>query len=213
MRRILLVPALLLAACGGGGSDTDPDLLSAAQCTATGLGDLDEVFGEVSDFLASIGGTLPPNVTYSAATGDFSITASFGTIDGNVASTDDISNGIDAGESASATWSINPLGGATITGAGVFTLARTAASVFGITGNGSITDGGCVFNATNTDLDLDLTSGLGPAGSFNFNGTTPGGPILGSMSFDGSDTASIDAMFRGIGVSFTIDLNTFIPNV
>jgi hypothetical protein len=213
MRRILLAPALLLAACGGGGSSTDPDLLAAAQCTATGLADLDEVFSEVSGFLSGIGGTLPANVTYDDVTGDFSIAASFGTIDGNVASADDISDGIDDGESASATWSINPAVGATLTGSGVFTLARTSASVFGITGNGSITDGACVLDATNTDLVLDLLSGLGPVGSFDFNATSAVGAILGTMSFDGSDTADIAATFLGVGVTFTIDLNTFLPNV
>jgi hypothetical protein len=213
MRRLLIALSLLLAACGGGGSSTDPNLLTAAQCSATGLADLDEVFGEVSGFLASIGGTLPPNVSYDAGTGDFSITATFGTIDGNVASADDISDGIDAGESAGATWSINPVGGATITGSGVFNLARTSATVFGITGNGSVVDGACVFNATNTDLVLDLASALGPVGGFDFNATTPAGPLLGSMSFDGSATAEVDAMFGGIGVTFTIDLDTFAPNV
>ncbi|HEX5137085.1 MAG TPA: hypothetical protein VFY93_08945 [Planctomycetota bacterium] len=211
MRRLLLLPAILLGACGGG-SSTDPNLVTAAQCTATGLEDLDEVFGDVSEFLASIGGTLPANVTYDDASGDFSITASFGTIDGNVTSADDISDGIDAGEAASATWSINPGGGATITGSGVFNLARTAASVFGITGNGSITDGTCIFNATDTDLVLDLLSGLGPVGSFDFNATTTTGPIDGTMTFDGSATAVIIATFGGIPVAFTIDLDTFLPH-
>jgi len=210
MRRTLLLPAILLAACGGG-SSTDPNLVTAAQCTALGLADLDEVFGDVSEFLASIGGTLPPNVTYDDVTGDFSITASFGTIDGNVTSSDNISDGIDPGEAASATWSINPIG-ATITGSGVFNLARTTSTVFGITGGGSITDDTCVLNASNTDLVVDLLSGLGPVGSFDFAATTSTGPITGTMTFDGSATAVIVATFGGIPVAFTIDLNTFLPH-
>ncbi|MFI5402082.1 MAG: hypothetical protein ACHQ1G_04025, partial [Planctomycetota bacterium] len=194
MRRTLLLLALTFAACGGGGgSGPGAELLAAAQCTGLGLGNLDEVFGEVTGFLAAIGGTLPPNVTYTVP--DYSITASFGTLAGSVTSGDDISDGIDPGEAASASWNLSPLSGGTLTGNGTFSLARILTDSFHISGNGSVVDGTCVFNATNVDLDLDLGSSLGPVGSFDFNGVTPNGPILGTMTFDGSSTAQVEALF------------------
>ncbi len=201
---MFLLLALLLAACGGG-SGPSAELLAAAQCTGLGLEDLREVFEEVTGFLASIGGTLPPNVTYTAP--DYSITMSFGTIAGSVTSPDDISDGIDAGEAATASWNL----AGTVAGNGTFTLDRIAAQQFAVSGDGSVVDGACVFNATNVDLDIDLASSLGPVGSFDFNGVTPTGPILGTMTFDGSDTAVVDAIYLGIDVTFTIDLNTFAP--
>jgi hypothetical protein len=218
MKRTLLLPALLLAslllpACGGGGGgkSTDPNLVAAAQCVSDGLANLDEIFASVSEFLASIGGSLPGGVTYDAGTGDFSITMSLGTIDGNVSSMDDISDGIDPGEAASAVWSLNPAVGMTVTGSGVFDLSRTTTTVFSVTGQGSAVDGTCALNATNVDLTLDLASSLGPVGSFDFDAATTTGAVAGTMSFDGSDTADVTATFGGIQVSFSIDLNTFVP--
>jgi len=212
MKWTLLLLAPLLAACNSG-SSTNPALVAAGQCASLGLADLDQIFSEVNGFLASIGGTLPPNVTYDPnVSPDFSIAVSFGTIDGTVTSTDDISDGIDPGESASATWSINPGAGVLLTGAGTFNLTRTAAQAFAITGTTSVVDGTCTFSASGIDLALDLTSGLGPAGSFDFNATTLSGPLVGTMTFDGSDTAVVDAMFLVSSVMFTIDLNTFTPH-
>lgn len=208
MKRTALLIALLLAACGGDGSGVDSNLLAAAQCTALGLEDLDLIFSEVTDLLASIGGTLPPNVTYTPP--DYTLTMSLGTVAGSVTSTDNIADGIDAGESASASWNLTPLAGVTVTGNGTFNLARVTDVVFAITGDGSVVDGTCVFNATNVDLDLDLSSGLGPVGSFDFNGVTPSGPILGTMTFDGSSTAAVEALFLGVTTTFTIDLDTFV---
>jgi len=207
MKRAFVLPVLLLAACGGG-SNVDPALVTAAQCSALGLEDLDAVFSPVAEFLSSIP-TPPMNVTYTPP--DFSIDENFGTIDGAVTSTDDISDGIDAGESATATWSINPALGVLLGGSGVFNISRTSAFVFEITGSGSITDGTCIFDATNVDLTLDLQSGLGPVGSFDFNAVSTSGPISGTMTFDGSDTAEVTATFMAMPVFFTIDLNTFTP--
>lgn len=210
MRRILPVPMLLLAACGGGGgSGPSAELLAAAQCTGLSLGNLDEIFAEVTGLLAAIGDTLPPNVTYTPP--DYAITMSLGAIAGSVTSTDDISDGIDPGEAASASWNLSPLAGGVVTGNGTFTLDRIATDFFQVTGDGSVVDGLCVFNATNVDLDIDLASSLGPVGSFHFSGVTPNGPILGTMTFDGSSVALVEATFRGVSTTFTIDLDTFLP--
>jgi hypothetical protein len=210
MKRTLLLLALVLAACGGDGSSVDPNLFAAAQCTALGLEDLDAIFSEVTDLLASIGGTLPPNVTYTPP--DYTLTMSLGTVAGSVTSTDDISDGIDPGEAAIASWNLTPLAGAGVAGNGTFNLSRITDVTFTIGGDGSIVDGACVFNATNVDLDLDLSSSLGPVGSFDFNGVTPSGPILGTMTFDGSSTAVVEALFLGVTTTFTIDLDTFVPH-
>jgi len=203
---MFLLLALLPAACGGGGSGPSAGLLAAAQCSGLGLEDLNEIFGEVTAFLASIGGTLPPNVTYTAP--DYTITMSFGTVAGSVTSTDTISDGIDAGEGATASWNV---AGASVTGNGTFTLDRVTAQQFAVSGDGSVLDGACVFNATNVDLDIDLASSLGPVGSFDFNAVTPTGPIVGTMTFDGSDTALVQATYLGVSATFRINLNTFAP--
>ncbi len=210
MKRTLLLLALLLAACSGGdGSGPGAELLAAAQCTGIGLGNLDEIFAEVTGLLAAIGDTLPPNVTYTPP--DYSITTTLGTIAGSVTSTDDISDGIDPGEAASASWNLSPLAGAPVIGNGTFTLDRATADLFQVTGDGSVVDGTCAFNATNVDLDIDLASSLGPVGSFDFSGVTPNGPILGTMTFDGSAVAVVDALFLGVSTTFAIDLTTFLP--
>ncbi len=211
MRRPLVLLALLLAACGGGGSGASAELRAAALCTGLGLEDLDLLFAEVTGFLASIGDTLPPNVTYTVP--DYAITASFGTIAGSVTSTDDISDGIDAGEAATATWNLTPLAGGSVTGDGTFTLDRVTIDFFQVSGNGSVVDGACVFNATNVDLDIDLASTLGPVGSFDFSAVTPSGPIVGTMTFDGSNLAQVEAIFLGVTTTFTIDLDDFLPNL
>ena len=109
---------------------------------------------------------------------------------------------------ASASW--NLLGG-TLGGNGTFTLDRTGASVFAISGSGSVAEGTCALNVTNVDLDLDLASSLGPVGSFDFDAVTTGGPITGTMTFDGSDIAVVEAVYLGVAVTFEIDLDTFQP--
>jgi len=210
MKRTALLLALFLAACGGSGSGIDPNLLAAAQCTGIGLENLDAIFSEVTGLLEAIGGTLPPNVTYAAP--DYTITTSFGTIAGSVTSTDDISDGIDAGEAASASWNLAPLAGGVLAGNGTFNLSRLTDALFTVTGDGSVVDGTCVFNATNVDLDVDLATALGPVGSFDFNGVTPNGPITGTMTFDGSAAAAVEALFLGLTTTFTIDLDTFLPD-
>lgn len=208
MKQALLALLLLVAACGGGGgSGVSAELRSAGQCASLNLGNLNDVFAEVTDFLGAIGGMMPPSVNYSTPP-DYAITTSFGTIAGSVTSLDVISDGIDAGEAATASWNVT---GGSIGGNGTFTLDRTSTTVFTIGGNGSVVDGTCVINVSNVDLDLDLASSLGPVGSFDFDAVTPGGPMTGTMTFDGSDIAVVEALFLGVLVTFEIDLNTFQP--
>jgi len=213
---LTLVLASVIAGCGGDGSSFVPDAeqLAAAECSATSLSYLNIAFAEIMDFLSAIGGTLPPEVTYDDTTGDFSIASLLGTISGNVSSTDDISDGIGAGESVSATWDINPgiAGVVGVTGAGVFNVSRPTTNEFTILGNGQVDDTTCSLAVPQIDLDIDLLSQLGPQGSLAFSATGAFGIFAGTMSFDGSDLARVVASLNSVPLpTFWIDLNTFQP--
>jgi hypothetical protein len=209
MKQLCLAAALMLGACGDSGSSVSAEIGAVGQCTSDSLEALDMVFNEVTGFLGAIPGPFPAGVTYTPP--DYAITGTFGSIAGSVISTDDISDGIDAGESASASWNLTPPGGGTLSGNGTFTLDRTTAVVFAIGGGGSVINGTCILNATNVDLELDLSTSLGPVGSFDFDAVTPSGPFSGTMTFDGSDIALVEGTFLGIPLTFRIDLDTFEP--
>jgi hypothetical protein len=216
MKRILTLFLLALPLGGCGGSDgftPSPELLAAAECVGLSLEDLNEIFGEVTDLLNSIGGVIPPNMTYDIATGDYTITLSFGTLAGTVVSPDDLDDGLGDGESATAPWALNGglAGVATVTGEGSITMARSTATNFTVSGNGAVTDGTCVLDSPAFNLAVNTASTLGPVGTLNFTGTTPGGVITGLMTFDGSDLARITSQFAGEAVTFYLDLDTFIP--
>src|SRR5262245_12531494 len=138
MKQLCLVSALLLCACGGSGGSVSAEIGAVGQCTSGNLEVLDMVFNEVTGFLGAIPGPFPAGVTYTPP--DYAITGSFGSIAGSVTSPDDISDGIGAGESVSASWNLTPTGGATASGNGTFTLDRTSSVVFAIGGNGSVID-------------------------------------------------------------------------
>lgn len=226
MRRILSVfLALALVACAEGqcvsivgacGGGIDPETLAraqAAQCTSLSFEDLDEISGEVVELLLSIGGVIPPNATYSIATGDYTITLSIGLLAGIVTSSDDLSDGIGPGEAATATWELNGGLAGTARGEGVFTLARTSTTDFTVGGDGSTSHGTCEFDFTSINLAFDTASSLGPIGNIAFTGTSGGSPISGNIVLDGSDTALVSSRFDGKVLAFTIDLDTFLPSI
>jgi len=212
MKRVVLLPLLLLTLTLGACSSDElallnPDLLQIAQCTGTSLEELDNLFSEVVGFLGAIGGTLPGNVTYDEMTGDYTIDSVSGPITGVVTSSDDISDGVDENESATATWTLS--GG--VTGTGSFTVSRPGPDTIQVTGTGDLENGDCTFDVNSFSISIDLSSEGGPTGTIDFDATNTDGLLTGTMSFDGSDIARVLGTFNGGAASFRIDLNSFLP--
>jgi hypothetical protein len=218
MKRVFLIPLMLTLALSACSSDDviaalSPDLLQVAQCTGTSLEELDNLFSEVVGFLGAIGGTLPGNVTYDDVSGDYTIDSVAGPIAGIVSSTDDISDGVDPGESATATWDRNggPAGVGGAIGTGTFNVSRPDADTIVVTGSGSLENGDCTFDVNSFNITVDLNAEGGPTGSIAFDATVNGETLDGTMSFDGSDIANVLGTFKGASASFRIDLNDFLP--
>ena len=217
MKRAILLPLFLSLALGACSSDEiaalSPDLLQVAQCTGTSLEELDTIFSEVVGLLGAIGGTLPANVTYDDVSGAYTINSIAGPIEGVVSSVDDISDGVDVNESATATWDLNgglaQTGG--VIGTGAFTVNRPGANTLVVTGTGGLENGDCLFDVTGFTLTIDLDAEGGPAGTLDFDATADGETLDGTMSFDGSDIANVSGNFKGALVNFLLDLNTFLP--
>lgn len=219
MKREFLIPLLILPLILGACSSDEiiaalsPDLLQVAQCTGTSLEELDVIFSEVVGLIGSIGGTLPGNVTYDDMSGDYTISSVAGPITGVVSSTFDISDGVDPGESATATWDLNGglAGTGGVIGTGSFTVVRPDANTVQVTGGGGLENGGCAFNVNSFSLTIDLGAEGGPTGTLDFDATVDGETLDGTMNFDGSDIARVLGLFKGGSVSFFIDLNNFVP--
>lgn len=218
MKRVFLLPLLILPLALGACSSDDvinalsPDLLQVAQCTGTSLEELDVIFSGVVGLLGAIGGTLPGNVTYDDMTGDYTIDSVSGPITGVVSSTFDISDGVDPGESASATWDLNGgLAQTGVLGSGTFTVSRPDANTIQVTGSGGLDSGACAFTVNSFNLTINLAAEGGPTGTLAFDATADGETLDGTMTFDGSDIARVLGTFQGATASFSIDLNNFLP--
>ncbi len=211
---LLLSTLVLFAGCGSGDSfNPSAELLAAAQCTGLSLEDLVEVYNETLDLLDSIGGVIPPNMTYNIATGAYTITISLGDIAGIVSSPNNLADGLGVGETATATWDLNGglAGAGEVTAEGSFTVARATATNYTVSGQGGTADGTCQFDFSSLNFAVNTTSGLGPVGTIVFEGTTPDGTLDGTMTFNGGDTARIVATFDGVSYTFFLDLLTFEP--
>ncbi|MCK6459349.1 MAG: hypothetical protein L6Q95_05585 [Planctomycetes bacterium] len=211
MKRILplLLSALALVSCGSGDSFTPTaDQQALADCTAIDLQHLGLVYGEVLNLFEAIPGA-PAGGTYDIVDGDYTLTTPSGAVAGVVSSTDVITDGIDVGESATATWALNGglAGAPTATGEGSFTIARPSSTTFNVSGNGEVIDGTCDFTFTN--LSFTVTAAAGLQGTVLFTVDAPPGTLTGTMTFNGSDTARVVAEFDGVTYTFYIDLVTY----
>jgi hypothetical protein len=211
MKRILplLLSTLVLVSCGGSdGFTPTPEQQALADCTALDLGHLGLVYGEILNLFEAIPGA-PVGGTYDIANGDYTLTLSVGAVAGVVSSTDQINDGIDVGESATATWALNGglAGAPTVTGEGSFTIARPSSTTFNVSGNGEVIDGTCDFTFTNLSFTITSTAGL--TGTVLFTVDAPQGTITGTMTFNGSDFARVVADLAGVTYTFYIDLVTY----
>lgn len=216
MKRLLpiLLPALLLApGCGSGDSfNPSPELLAAGECAGLSLENLVQIYNNVLELLDQIGdGTIPANMTYNIANGVYTMDLALGDVGGVVTSAFNLNDGLGVGESATATWELNGgLAGVAVTGEGSFTVARSTASTFNVSGFGGMVDGTCEFDFSS--LNFSVTTGTGgPVGTIVFEATTPDGILDGTMTFNAGSTARIVATFDGVSYTFLIDLVTFEP--
>jgi hypothetical protein len=204
----LLLGAFALASCGGSGSSfhPTPEQQALADCTGLDLGHLGQVYGEVLALFETIPGA-PTGGTYDILNGNYTLTTTIGGVAGVVSSSDVIDDGIDVGESATATWALNGgLAGTTVTGDGVFTIARPSTVLFNVSGNGGILDGTCEFTFTNLSFSVSATGGL--TGTILFTADAPQGTLTGTMTFNGTNTARVAATMDSVDFVFYIDLVT-----
>jgi len=212
MKRILplVLSSLALASCGSGNGFKPTAVQQAlADCTGLDLDHLGEIYGEVLHLFEVIPGA-PLGGTYDINNGSYTLTISLGTITGVVSSNDKIDDGIDVGESATATWQLNGglAGAAVVTGEGSFTVARPAATVFNVSGNGGILDDTCEFTFTNLSFAVSTVSGL--QGTILFTVDAPQGTLDGTITiFAGNNSARVAATVDGDSFVFYIDLVTF----
>lgn len=213
-RPVFLLLCLLLAACSGdshcssvtGGCESDDGIVW--YCLSNSLGDIVTAHDEVVALLESLGGAPPANATLDVATGAYTITLPDGGLEGIISTADDLGDGFDLGEEATVTWSLEGqhfYGVAT--GSGSFTFVGSAAG-FSVTGSGSTDDeSGCDLDVASLSLTGSSSSNFG-TGTLAFSCRSSGGTVVGTVTFDGSDTGDIAAQFRGEAVSWTFDLDT-----
>jgi len=213
---LLLATLVLFAGCGSGDSfNPSPELLAAAQCLGLSLEDLVDVYVGVLDLLGSIGGVIPPNMTYNIATGAYTITLGIGDLAGIVSSPNNLADGLGVGETATATWELNGglAGAPTLTAEGSFTVARATATNFTVSGIGGSADGTCEFDFSSLNFAVNESVSAAPTGTIVFEATTPDGVLDGTMTFtNASPTVTrVVATFDGVSYTFFIDLLTFEP--
>ena len=209
---LLLSTCILVAGCGSGDSfNPSPELQAAADCLGLSLEDFALIYNNVLELLDQIGdGVIPANMTYTIATGAYTMDLAIGDITGVVTSAANLNDGLDVGESATATWELNGgLAGVEQTGEGSFTVARATASRYTVSGFGGLLDGTCEFEYSSLNFTFDTPTGL--TGTMLFDATTPDGVLDGTITFNGSPTARIVATFDGVSYTFFIDLATFEP--
>jgi hypothetical protein len=204
----LLLSALLLVSCGSGDSFTPtPAQAALAECTSVDLAHFSELYGELLDLFEAIPGA-PPGGTYDIVDGDYTLTLLLGSVAGVVSSPNTISDGIDVGESATATWELNGgLAGAAVTGEGTLSVARPSSTLFNVSGNGEILDGTCDFTFTNLSFTVSASAGL--QGTILFTVDAPDGTLNGTMTFNGTNSARVSGTLDGVSYTFYIDLTTF----
>ena len=212
---ILLSTLVLFSGCGSGDSfNPSPELLAASQCMGTSIEDLVEIYNGVLDLLDSIGGVIPPNMTYNIATGAYTITLTNGNLAGIVSSPNNLADGLGVGETATATWELNGgLAGGGPTAEGSFTVARATATNYTVSGLGGTLDGTCEFEFTSLNFAVNTNVSAAPTGTIVMETTTPDGVLAGTMTFVNTvpTTSRVIATFDGVSYTFFLDLTTFEP--
>jgi hypothetical protein len=216
---LILLPAFCIGGCDSDdGLSVDPTLASLANCTGAGFGDTAAIFNSCFDLLVAISSpqNTPPNVTYDAQTGVYSVDVDLDdngtgdiTIEGVVTSAFDLTDGIQPGESLDLPWTVT---NGPLTGNGDFNINWAQLDLVQITGAGNVSSGqGCGFDVTNLDLSLNpfTIDTIPPVGSMDFDVDDALDLLSGTILMDGTQTATVNADFAGALVTFFIDLNDY----
>ncbi|MEM8885724.1 MAG: hypothetical protein AAGD14_16785 [Planctomycetota bacterium] len=210
-----VVVGLVLVACGGGGDDEGnglgftPQEEQAAECIVFNLDDLEDVAVGLIQLAEGLGiAPLPSNITFDPGTGNYSIIAALlggGTrsITGTVTG-DDLTDGFAIGESFQATW--------TALGNGTFQVSNNSATEIRLQGTGTVQSGVNCTTAVTVDVMIDPTvvGDLVVTGTIDFTAQVAGGETAtGTITFDGTSIADVEAMFMGETQRFRIDLDEF----
>ena len=218
--------AIFLTGCGGGGSDpvVNPGvgfaaaLRDSADCAEFTLADADNLLRLFRDLVnaidtdTSVGDISWGGGAYGAPTVDLDGDGLAENVTGSVTPLGTPTPTIPPfsdGDMVQVTWDI---AGATLRGMGVFEFERVGTNVRITQAGNLIESADCQLNLTNLNLTIDPAA----AGSLNATGTieftltaTPGDTLTGTVTFTGTNTAQINATFRGQNVSLSVDLTTF----
>ena len=220
--------ALLLAGCGGGGSDPGGNpgvgfsqaLQEAADCAGLSLEDMDDLLRLFADLVNAVDtntmnvGSITWNDPSFGASVDIDGDGPNETISGMVVPLGSTTiPPFGDGDMVQVTWDIS---GATLSGSGIFEFERVGTNVR-ITQAGNLIEGAdCQLNLTNLSLTFDPAApgSLNATGTMEFTVTaTPGDPLTGIVTLTGGNTAEISATFRSQNVSLSLDLTTFVVTI
>ena len=221
---LIVVSLIALPACGGGGGgggDTgggvDPVLVNLSDCASDSLrvanGILDAMFRVIDE----VNGIDRPDTEVQAEI-IVLVGADFdgddfneGDLNGNIMSTDDISDGLDVGESLSTIWNIVS---GTVGYSGQFDFTRNSATTMQLAGAGRIEAiDSCPVNITAMSLDLANNADISAmTGSITFDLSDGTNTLDGALQLQGG-TATFSGTLNGNSVSFRINLTTFAVTI
>jgi hypothetical protein len=220
----LLLPVVLGFGSGCGGSDPEPleldeEFYRLQDCAGAGLEVAGGVFVALLDLVAAVAdpdAEPPSHVIYHPDTKEFFVGADLdgdefteAIVEGTLATTSDIDNGLQAGESVSADWAIGI--GVPVSGSGQFEVSMLSASAVRIQGTLTVSDeAACDFAIETLDLTVDAGDGPEaiPVGTIDFEVTSAPDSMSARIEFDGTRFAEVAAQYGGVQVNYTMDLET-----
>jgi hypothetical protein len=204
-KRLLCILVLVPVLCGLGCDSTDPDVcLDLAHCTGDTLGEGLGLFDVIVEVLV--------NGNYNESTGAYSTSFDGVNVSGMVS--EDSGDGdadFEIGEVYHATYNLS--GGAS--GSGTFSVYYESASTvtLGCVGSPTLSStSGCTLTLDCVSLTVNPVTPGFPTGSLNFVTSSGGDSMDGSMSFNGTSTASVDVecdLLIPIDCTFDLDLLDF----
>jgi len=180
------------------------ELVATAGCAADSLEPTSLVFEQVFQQLSTVTGAGPFSVMLNYAGTQYTLSGQVTVLKGSLA------DGFGPGDEVQVDWTLS---GGVESGQGKFIAKFTSAAVVDVTGNGMVGDGTCVFTVTAINLMVNPNNG-DAVGTIDFTAVDSGGsPLTGTITFDNSNIAQVNAMFEGESVSFSINLDDFTASI